>query len=73
MRSWKKIFVKSWRTFASVFVLPFMLLGMILEELITRSSWPDFRCVGEKGCKVLDCGNCSLYEPRAAYPFEKWE
>jgi len=74
VRSWKRISRKSWRTFASVFVLPFMLLGMILEELIMRSSWPNMECVGmnDNECGLFtdpDCSNCSFYEPKAAYPF----
>jgi len=47
---------------------------MILEELITRSSWPDMECVGmnDNECGLFtdpDCSKCSFYEPKAAYPF----
>jgi hypothetical protein len=64
--------LKSWRIFASVFVLPFMLLGTIVWEFITKSSWPDMECVGmnDGKCGIItdhDCSKCSLYEPKEAY------
>jgi hypothetical protein len=66
------VWQKTLRIFASVFVLPFVFVGTILEELITRSSWPDMECVAvtDGKCQMFsdsDCSKCSLYEPKEAY------
>ena len=70
----KSIWLKRLRTFVSCFALPFVLLAMILEELLTmRSSGSDMECIAMEGgkCKMFtdaDCSKCSFYEPKAAYP-----
>jgi hypothetical protein len=49
-----------------------MLLGTIVWEFITRSSWPNMECVGmnDTKCSLFtdpDCSKCSFYEPKEAY------
>ena len=49
---------------------PFIFIGSLPSILATPL--PDMRCIGYGECKLNDCANCSLYEPRAAYPLEVW-
>lgn len=65
MNRWKQVL----RTFLAGFALPFMLFVTLIESLFTNPS--DFQCIGDSECRARgtpDCQNCSMYEPRAAYP-----